>query len=72
MAAECEDADRLDRGPTHSLRPHIRTCTHTHVISHSLGSAAENSLKSRISLLFLGEVFFSHSFFIWRRHFVNT
>lgn len=36
---ECEDADRLDGGPTHSHRPHN---THTDIASHSRGTLLRN------------------------------
>lgn len=60
VAAECEDADQLDRGPTHWHRPH-NAHTHTNITSHSMGTLLKISLRTRVPLvLHVGEAFCKH------------
>lgn len=50
---ECEDADRLDGGPTHSHRPH-NTHTHTDIALHSRGTLLRNLPEDKSSPHFKG------------------
>lgn len=51
VAAECEDADRFDRGPTHLQEPRN---TRSNITSQTMGMLLKNSSKDKTFFHFKG------------------